>query len=64
MYNNSLSRDDLRHALWGKKKLYSWSRTIDVHIQHLRQKIERNPEIPELIVIVTGVGYRLEVPNA
>lgn len=60
----TLSRDDLRHALWGEKNLYSWSRTIDVHIQHLRQKIEQNPEAPELIVTVTGVGYRLDVPNA
>ncbi|MEA2107864.1 MAG: response regulator transcription factor [Pseudomonadota bacterium] len=60
----TLSRDDLRHALWGKKNLYSWSRTIDVHIQHLRQKIERNPESPELIVTVTGVGYRLDDANA
>ena len=59
----TMSRDDLRHALWGKKSLYSWSRTIDVHIQHLRQKIERNPEFPELIVTVTGVGYRLDDPN-
>ena len=60
---DTMSRDDLRHALWGKKSLYSWSRTIDVHIQHLRQKIERNPEFPELIVTVTGVGYRLDDPN-
>lgn len=59
----TMSRDDLRHALWGKKSLYSWSRTIDVHIQHLRQKIERDPEFPELIVTVTGVGYRLDDPN-
>jgi len=57
----TLSRDDLKHALWDKKSLYSWSRTIDVHIQHLRQKIERNPEAPELIVTITGVGYRLDV---
>ncbi|MBN2332206.1 MAG: response regulator transcription factor [Deltaproteobacteria bacterium] len=59
-----VSRDDLRHALWGQKKLYSWSRTIDVHIQHLRQKLEQNPENPELIVTVTGVGYRLDDPAA
>ena len=59
----TLSRDDLRHALWGKKKLYSWSRTIDVHIQHLRQKIERDPEKPEWIVTITGVGYRFDVSS-
>ncbi len=60
---DTLSRDDLRRALWGQKKLYSWSRTIDVHIQHLRQKIEDNPENPRWIVTVPGVGYRLETPE-
>jgi DNA-binding response OmpR family regulator len=56
-----LSREEIRHALWGKRQLYTWSRTIDVHIQHLRQKIERDPKKPELILTVPGVGYRLAV---
>jgi len=57
----ALSREDIRHALWGKRQLYTWSRTIDVHIQHLRQKLERDPKHPELILTVPGVGYRLAV---
>ena len=55
-----LSREDIRKALWGKRQLYSWSRAIDVHIRHLRQKIERDPDRPTLIHTVIGVGYRLE----
>ncbi len=55
----AMSREDIRHALWGKRQLYTWSRTIDVHIQHLRQKLERDPKNPELILTVPGVGYRL-----
>ena len=57
----ALSREDIRHALWGKRQLYTWSRTIDVHIQHLRQKLERDPKNPELILTVPGVGYRLSI---
>jgi two-component system alkaline phosphatase synthesis response regulator PhoP/OmpR family response regulator RpaB len=53
-----LSRDDIRHALWGKRRLYSWSRTIDVHIQHLRLKLEKDPKNPSFIQTVPGVGYR------
>ncbi len=55
----ALSRDDIRHALWGKKRLYSWSRTIDVHVQHLRTKLKDDPKTPRLIRTVPGVGYRL-----
>jgi DNA-binding response OmpR family regulator len=37
---------------------YREPRTIDVHVRHLREKIERNPHEPELILTVRGVGYR------
>ena len=53
-----LSREDIRHALWGKRQLYSWSRTIDVHIQHLRHKLKKGPNPSELILTIPGVGYR------
>ena len=56
-----MSREEIRHALWGKRQLYTWSRTIDVHIQHLRQKLEQDPKNPALILTVPGVGYRLAV---
>jgi DNA-binding response OmpR family regulator len=37
---------------------YREPRTIDVHVRHLREKIEENPHQPELILTVRGVGYR------
>ena len=37
---------------------YREPRTIDVHVRHLREKIERDPREPELILTVRGVGYR------
>ena len=37
---------------------YREPRTIDVHVRHLREKIEQNPHAPELILTVRGVGYR------
>lgn len=55
-----LSREDIRNHLWKDSKLYSWSRVIDVHIQHLRQKIEKIPSEPEYIITVPGIGYRFK----
>lgn len=37
---------------------YREPRTIDVHVRHLREKVEENPHEPELILTVRGVGYR------
>jgi DNA-binding response OmpR family regulator len=56
----TLTRDYIRKTLWKGTKIYTWSRVIDVHIQHLRQKIEQNPLDPRLIVTVPGVGYKLQ----
>ncbi len=54
-----LTRDFIRNSLWkDNKKLYSWSRVIDVHIQHLRSKIEKDPSNPKYIITIPGVGYR------
>lgn len=52
------TRDEIRRHLWKDSQIYSWSRVIDVHIQHLRQKIEENPSDPRYILTVPGVGYR------
>jgi DNA-binding response OmpR family regulator len=57
---NLVSREEIRQCLWSDSKLYAWSRVIDVHIQHLRQKIEINPAAPRRIVTVPGRGYRFE----
>lgn len=53
-----LSREVLRKHLWKDSQIYSWSRVIDVHIQHLRHKIEKNPAEPEYILTVPGAGYK------
>jgi len=51
------SRHALLEALWGGSE-YRDQRTIDVHVRHLREKLERDPSDPELIFTVRGVGYR------
>jgi DNA-binding response OmpR family regulator len=51
------SRRMLLEALWGEAN-YREPRTIDVHVRHLREKLERNPTEPEYIHTVRGVGYR------
>ena len=51
------SRQGLLEALWGASE-YREPRTIDVHVRHLREKLERDPSEPEYIYTVRGVGYR------
>ena len=53
-----LSRTTLLERVWGDST-YRDPRTIDVHIRHLREKVERDPREPELLLTVRGVGYRL-----
>jgi DNA-binding response OmpR family regulator len=55
------SRRSLLQAIWGDSA-YREPRTIDVHVRHLREKVERNPSEPELILTVRGAGYRLREP--
>jgi len=52
-----LSRKSLLESLWGSSE-YRDPRTIDVHVRHLREKLEDDPSDPEYIVTVRGVGYR------
>jgi two-component system alkaline phosphatase synthesis response regulator PhoP len=52
-----LSRDELLHEVWGYKSI-PLTRTVDVHIAWLRQKIEDDPKNPKYIVTVHGQGYR------
>jgi two-component system, OmpR family, response regulator len=51
------SRTMLLERVWGDSS-YRDPRTIDVHIRHLREKLEEEPKTPELILTVRGVGYR------
>ena len=51
------TRDVLLARIWGDSA-YRDPRTIDVHIRHLREKVERDPKEPEYLFTVRGVGYR------
>jgi DNA-binding response OmpR family regulator len=52
-----LDRETLLERVWGDSA-YRDPRTIDVHIRHLRKKIEVEPSTPEYLFTVRGVGYR------
>jgi DNA-binding response OmpR family regulator len=56
--NRVHSRHDLLRAIWGDSA-YRDPRAIDVHVRHLREKLEAVPEDPELILTVRGAGYRI-----
>jgi two-component system alkaline phosphatase synthesis response regulator PhoP len=51
----ALSRDELLKEVWG---YHTTTRTVDVHVAWLRQKIEPNPRHPQYIVTVHGLGYK------
>jgi DNA-binding response OmpR family regulator len=51
------TRTMLLERVWGDAQ-YRDPRTIDVHIRHLREKLESDPKHPEMILTVRGVGYR------
>jgi DNA-binding response OmpR family regulator len=51
------TRDMLLEHVWGESA-YRDPRTIDVHIRHLREKLESDPRAPEYLFTVRGVGYR------
>jgi DNA-binding response OmpR family regulator len=51
------TRDMLLAQVWGDSA-YRDPRTIDVHIRHLREKVEADPKDPEYLFTVRGVGYR------
>jgi DNA-binding response OmpR family regulator len=52
-----LARETLLEHVWGDSE-YRDPRTVDVHIRHLREKIERQSRSPEYLLTVRGVGYR------
>jgi DNA-binding response OmpR family regulator len=54
-----LSRDLLLTRVWGYD-FFGDSRTVDVHVRWLREKIEENPSQPVRITTVRGIGYRFE----
>lgn len=54
------SRDDLLDAVWGYDAMPT-TRTVDVHVAWLRQKLEENPRHPQYIQTVHGMGYKFVV---
>jgi DNA-binding response OmpR family regulator len=54
----AFNRLELLRAIWGESA-YRDPRAIDVHVRHLREKIEADPARPQLILTVRGAGYRL-----
>jgi DNA-binding response OmpR family regulator len=57
--NRALSREYILQQVWGWN-YYGDSRTVDVHIRWLREKIESNPTKPRHIVTIRGTGYRFD----
>lgn len=57
-----LSREKLLERVWGYD-YYGDARTVDVHVRHLREKIEENPSEPQFVETVRGVGYRFGRPG-
>jgi two-component system alkaline phosphatase synthesis response regulator PhoP len=55
----ALTRDELLQAVWGYDSAPS-TRTVDVHVAWLRQKLEEDPKQPKRIVTVHGIGYRFD----
>ncbi len=52
-----IARSELLEKVWGYDNL-PYTRTVDVHVASLRQKLERDPSHPEHILTVRGLGYR------
>ncbi|MDQ3068799.1 MAG: response regulator transcription factor [Acidobacteriota bacterium] len=53
----TLSRDELLNEVWGYNAMPS-TRTVDVHVAWLRQKIEPNPRHPQYVLTIHGLGYK------
>jgi two-component system alkaline phosphatase synthesis response regulator PhoP len=54
---STVPRKELLQSVWGYEA-DTLTRTVDTHVASLRQKLEEDPKRPELIVTVTGVGYK------
>ena len=58
--NEVLSREFIQNQIWRDSQLYQYSRTVDVHVQRLRKKLETEIDNPQYIVTVSGVGYKFQ----
>jgi two-component system alkaline phosphatase synthesis response regulator PhoP len=59
---NTVSRNELLRTVWGYDA-DTFTRTVDTHVRSLRQKLEEKPSLPELILTVSGVGYKFVGEN-
>jgi two-component system alkaline phosphatase synthesis response regulator PhoP len=59
---SSIPRVELLSSVWGYDT-GTLTRTVDVHIASLRNKLERNPSHPEIILTVSGLGYKFVEPR-
>ncbi|MDR3190014.1 MAG: response regulator transcription factor [Lactobacillaceae bacterium] len=58
-----LDRETILHGVWGFEFAGPDTRMVDMHLSHLREKIEENPKEPQIITTVRGFGYRFETPT-
>ena len=55
--NQVFSREELLDEVWGYRNAAD-TRLVNVHVQRLRAKVEQDPENPEIVITVRGIGYR------
>lgn len=55
--NQVFSREELLDEVWGYRNAAD-TRLVNVHVQRLRAKVEKDPENPEIVITVRGIGYR------
>ncbi len=55
-----LDRETILHGVWGFEYSGPDTRMVDMHLSHLRDKLEDNPKDPQILKTVRGFGYRFE----
>ena len=58
--NIPIKRSELIEVIWGYDSDIGSNRTVDVHIRHIREKIEENPSEPRWITTIRGIGYKFQ----
>lgn len=57
--NQVISRDEIYQAVWDSKNFVgAYENSVTVHVKRIRKKIEKNPDTPQYIETVWGIGYR------
>ncbi|MEK3697916.1 response regulator transcription factor [Paenibacillus sp. FSL R10-2199] len=57
--NQLLTKEQIFEAVWGQTYI-DGDKTLSVHIRHLRVKLEQDPNAPEIVQTVRGIGYRVK----